>query len=111
MHGDDYVCLSDDDGLEHIDSLLKSKYTAKDMGTLGFENSDVKAFGCWIVYSELELIKLDSTWMLNFISESRCNANTKAVSTPREKLQEKLMFRRKTKLMFRRKTESDSEER
>ena len=34
-HGDDFVCLSDDDGLKHIDSLLKSKYTAKDMGTLG----------------------------------------------------------------------------
>ena len=36
VHGDDFVCLSDDDGLQHIDSLLKSKYTAKDMGTLGF---------------------------------------------------------------------------
>ena len=30
VHGDDFVCLSDDDGLKHIDSLLKSKYTAKD---------------------------------------------------------------------------------
>ena len=37
------VCLSEDDGLKHIDSLLKSKYTAKDMGTLGFEDSDVKS--------------------------------------------------------------------
>ena len=37
------VCLSDDDGVKHIDSLLKSKYTAKDMGTLGFEDSDVKS--------------------------------------------------------------------
>ena len=36
------VRLSDDDGLKHIDSLLKSKYTTKDMGTLGFEDSDVK---------------------------------------------------------------------
>ena len=43
VRGDDYVCLSDDDGLKHIDSLLKSKYTAKDMGTLGVENSDVKS--------------------------------------------------------------------
>ena len=45
MHGDDFVCvcLSDDDGLKHIDSLLKSKYTAKDRGTLGFEDSDVKS--------------------------------------------------------------------
>ena len=33
VHGDDFVCLSDDDGLKHIDSLLKSKYTAKDMGS------------------------------------------------------------------------------
>ena len=44
VRGDDFVCLSDDDGLKHIDSLLKSKYTAKDMGTLGFEDSDVKIF-------------------------------------------------------------------
>ena len=41
--GDDFVCLSDNDGLKHIDSLLKSKYTAKDMGTLGFGDSDVKS--------------------------------------------------------------------
>ena len=44
VHGDDFVCLSDDDGLKQRDSLLKSKYTAKDMGTLGFEDSDVKSF-------------------------------------------------------------------
>ena len=31
VHGDDFVSLSDDDGLKHTDSLLKSKYTAKDM--------------------------------------------------------------------------------
>ena len=34
VHGDDFTCLSDDDGLKHIDNLLKSKYSAKDMGTL-----------------------------------------------------------------------------
>ena len=44
VRGDDFVYLSDDDGLKHIDSLLKSKYTAKDMATLGFEDSDVKSF-------------------------------------------------------------------
>ena len=38
VRGDDFVCLS-----EHIDSLLKFKYTAKDMGTPGFEDSDVKS--------------------------------------------------------------------
>ena len=44
VHGGDFVCLSDDDGVKHIDSLLKSKYTAKDMGTFGFEDLDVKSF-------------------------------------------------------------------
>ena len=43
MHADDFVCLSDDDGLKHIDSLPQSKYTARDMGTVGFEDSDVKS--------------------------------------------------------------------
>ena len=43
VRGDDFECLLDDDGLKHIDSLLKSKYTAKDMGTLGFGDSDVKS--------------------------------------------------------------------
>ena len=43
VHGEDFVCLSDDDGLEHIDNLLKSTYTAKDMGTVGFGDSDVKS--------------------------------------------------------------------
>ena len=33
VRSDDFVRLSDDDGLKHIDSFLKSKYTAKDMGT------------------------------------------------------------------------------
>ena len=42
-HGDDSVCLSDDDGLHHIDSLVRSKYTAKDMGTLGIADSDAKS--------------------------------------------------------------------
>ena len=29
VDGDDFVCMSDNDGLKHIDKLLKSKYTAK----------------------------------------------------------------------------------
>ena len=41
VHGDDFMCLTDDDGLKHIDKLLKSNYTAKDTGTLGYEDSDV----------------------------------------------------------------------
>ena len=39
------VCvMSDDDGLKHTDSLLNSKCTAKDLGTLGFADSDGKSF-------------------------------------------------------------------
>ena len=33
VHGDVFMCLSDDDGLKYIYKLLKSKHTAKDMGT------------------------------------------------------------------------------
>ena len=88
VHGDDSVCLSDVDGLKHIDSLLKSKHTAKDMGTLRFEGSDSSvvesciqgwSWSNWTVHTPL------------IISESGCNTNTKAVSTPREKLQDKLV--------------------
>ena len=38
------MCLSDDDGLKHIDSFLKSKYTAQDVGTIGLEDLHVKSF-------------------------------------------------------------------
>ena len=43
VHGDDFVCLSVDEGLKHIDKLLKSKYTAIHKGSLGFEESDAKS--------------------------------------------------------------------
>ena len=43
VHGDDFVCLSDEDGLKHVDKLLKSECTAKGMGTLGLEDSEVKS--------------------------------------------------------------------
>ena len=47
VQGDDFVCLPDDNGLNHIDTLLKSKCTAKDVGTLGFEDSDAKNLRLW----------------------------------------------------------------
>ena len=37
VHGDDFVCLSDEDGLNHIDG-----HTAEDMGTLECADSDAK---------------------------------------------------------------------
>ena len=99
VHGDDFVCLSDDDGLKHIDSLLKSKYTAKDMGTLGFEDSDVisllllnHAFRVGVDQTGQYLdIEPDLRHAPLIISESGCNSDTKAVSTPRGKLQDELV--------------------
>ena len=104
VHSDDFVCLSDDDGLKHIDSLLKSKYTTKDMGTLGFEDSDVKSLlllnRVFTVGVDLAVdqtgqyldIEPDLRHAPLIISESGCITNTKAVSTPREKLQGKLVL-------------------
>ena len=100
VHGDDFVCLSDDDGLKHIDGLLKSKYTAKDIGTLGFEDSDVTSL---LSLNRVFRVGVDQTGQYLdigpdlrhaplIISESGCNANTKTVSTPRKKLQDKLVF-------------------
>ena len=94
VRGDDFVCLSDEDGLKHFDSLLKSKYTAKDMGTLGFEDSDVKSsvfrVGVCQIGQYLD-IEIDLRHAPLIINESGYNTNTEAVSTPREKLQDKLV--------------------
>ena len=100
VHGNDFVCLSDDDGLKHIDSLLKSKNTAKDMGTLGFEDSDAKSF---LLLNRVFGFGVDQTGQYLdvendlrhaplIINESGCNSNTSAVSTTREKLQDKLVL-------------------
>ena len=43
VHGDDLVCLSDEDGL---DAVLKAQYTAKVMGTFGLEDSVAKTSPC-----------------------------------------------------------------
>ena len=99
-HGHDFVCLSDDDGLKHTDSLLKSKYTAKDTGTLGVEDSDVKSL---LLLNRVFRVRGDQTGQYLdiepdlrhaplIISESGCNTNTKALCAPREKLQDKLVL-------------------
>ena len=103
MHGDDFVCLSGGDGLKHIDSLLKSKYTAKDMETLGFEESDVKSllllnrvfrFGVGQTGQYLD-IEPDLRHAPLIIGESGFNTNTAAVSTSGENLQDKLVLDRR----------------
>ena len=93
------MCLSDDDGLKHIHSFLKSKYTTKDMGTVGFEDSDVKniqllkrVFRVGVDQTGQYLdIEPDLSHAPLIISESGCDTNTEAVSTPREKLRGELV--------------------
>ena len=90
VHKDDLVCLSDDDGLKHIDNLLKSKYTAKHKGTLGFEDSDVKSilllnrvFRVGVDQPGQYLdIELDLRRAPLTIVESGCNTETGTMSTP-----------------------------
>ena len=68
------------------------------MGTLGFEDSDVKSFP--LLNGEFRVgvdqtgqyLDIDLRHAPLIIHESGCNTNTKAVSTPREKLQDKLML-------------------
>ena len=77
--------------------FLESKYRAKDIGTLGFEDSDAKSFLLLNRVSRVGVdqtgqyldIELDLRHAPLIINESRCNTNTKAVSTPREQLQDK----------------------
>ncbi len=40
VHGDDFIPVSDVEGLGHVDKLLNGKYTVKNLGTLGFEDGD-----------------------------------------------------------------------
>ena len=97
VHGDDFVCLTDDDVLAHFDKLLKSKYTAKDMGTLDFELSDVKSLLLLnrVFRDQTEqflVIELNLRHAPLIINEPGCNTNTEAVSTPREKLLDNLVL-------------------
>ena len=66
------------------------------MGTPGFGDSDVKSILLFRVGTDQTGQYLDIEPDLRhaplIISESGCNANTKTVSTPREKLQDKLVL-------------------
>ena len=66
----------------NIDTLLKSNYTARDMGTPGFEDSDVKSL---VLLNRVFRVGIDIEPDLRhaplIINESGCDANTKTVST------------------------------
>ena len=59
VHSNDFVCLSHEDGLNHSDSLVKSKYTAKNMDTLGFKDSDAKRL---LLLSRVFRVGTDKNW-------------------------------------------------
>ena len=40
VHGDDFLVLGDDQGLQEVDDLLRSTYELKRLGTLGFDKGD-----------------------------------------------------------------------
>ena len=42
VHGDDFLVLGDDQGLQEVDDLLRSTYELKRLGTLGFDEGDDK---------------------------------------------------------------------
>ena len=108
VHGDDFVCLSGGDGLNHIDSLLKSKCTAKDMGKLGCEDSDAKRFlllNCVFRFGADQTgqfldVEVDLRHTI-IIKDSGCNANTKIVSLHRVELPDKLVFDGRTSPILR----------
>ena len=78
------------------------------MGTLGFEDSDVKSLlllnRVFRVGTDQTRqypdIELDLRHVPLIINESGCNTNTTAVSTPREKLQDKLVSDRSLHEIF-----------
>ena len=85
VHGNDFVCLSNEDGLKHIDKLLTSKFAAKDVGTLEFEDSHVKSLLLlnrllWVGADQTGQyldIELDLRHAALIINEFGCIANTK----------------------------------
>ena len=96
VHGDDFLCPADDDGLQHVDDKLRSRYTVKDIGTLGPDEKDVRklnvlnrtfVFGT-DVRGEFVDILPDHRHASIIIQESGCDSRTKAVATPREKIQD-----------------------
>ena len=96
VHGDDFLCLFDDDGTQSHRHTSQIKNTAKEMGTLEFEGSDAKRL---LLLNRVFTVGTDQTghfWVIELdlhasfiIKESGCSASTKTVISPREKLRSK----------------------
>ena len=101
VHGDDCCMFFRRSRTQsHRLTLLKLKNTAKEVGTIGFQDSDAKRL---LLLNRVFRVGTDQTGQFVdiepnlrhaplIIKESGCNANTKTVSTPRDKLQDKLVL-------------------
>ena len=94
VHGDNFECLLDDDGLKQFDFSSQIPRRSKRHGrTLGFKDSSLNN----LVDSEMEWIELDNTCMLNLtwnsnhsiVVVSGCNTKTETMRTPWRRLQDK----------------------
>ena len=86
-NGSAIVCLSDDHGLEAHRQSSKIQMDGERHGNTWIRRfRREKAFYCWIVYSELELIKLDKSWILNLIWDTlhSSSVNRDAIPTPKQ---------------------------
>ena len=99
VHGDDFMVLGDDEGLEHADELLRSRYPTKNMGTLGFADTDDSKLQLLNRILKVgrdsrgEFIDLepDPRHAQMIVADSGCNDHTKSVGTPREKIKDELV--------------------
>jgi ribonuclease HI len=99
VHGDDFIVVSDDKGLEHTDRMLKSRYPVKVMGTLGFDESDDDHLQLLNRIlrrgrddrGEFIDLEPDPRHAKLITSEVGFNEKSKAVTTPREKMKDELV--------------------
>eukprot|EP00971_Amphidinium_carterae_P057494 1136805-Amphidinium_carterae.1 len=78
VHGDNFFVVRGEAGLTYVDELLRSRYSCKNLGTLGFDAGDAKEL--------LLLMVPDARHAQLVIEELGLRGNSKAVTTPREKL-------------------------
>ncbi len=91
VHGDDFILLADDDGIEHMDKILTSKYKVKMLAKIGpdatdakegsFLNRVIRYFGPEVDGDERVEIEADSRHA-ELIVKSLNLQNAKSVETP-----------------------------
>jgi hypothetical protein len=109
VHGDDFFVLAPEEGLTHFDSLLRSKYTIKNLGTASWEPGDTRTLcllnrtitlgedeqGCYIDW-EADRRHADTLLKENGLAKG----SHKGLATPRERhTREQLLLGSKSALL------------